>query len=148
MEYRNPVYSHPAQATIDMEINHPTFGWLPFTASPNDDIEYGRELFATAVASGTVAPYTPPTPEQLREYFPELTSRQFWMGAAAAGVTKEAVLAKAEALTDPVERAMAIVEINESTSFSRLHPFVTQFSADFNLPPEQLDSLWTWAAGL
>jgi hypothetical protein len=37
---RNPV------GTIDMEIDHPAYGWIPFTASPNDVELHGRELYA------------------------------------------------------------------------------------------------------
>lgn len=55
MEYRNPQYN--ASGTIDMEINHPQFGWIPFTASPDDVEEHSRDLFAAAQA--TAAAYTP-----------------------------------------------------------------------------------------
>ncbi|APO76116.1 hypothetical protein AM571_CH03322 [Rhizobium etli 8C-3] len=60
MEYRNPVFSRADEGAIDMEIEHPVHGWIPFTALPNDVEEHGRELFAAAVATGNVAPYAPP----------------------------------------------------------------------------------------
>jgi hypothetical protein len=31
--------------TYDCEINHPQFGWIPFTASKNDIEEHGRAIF-------------------------------------------------------------------------------------------------------
>jgi hypothetical protein len=34
MEYRNQVYT--ASKSIDCELNHPVYGWIPFTADPND----------------------------------------------------------------------------------------------------------------
>lgn len=43
MEYRNPQFNH--LGTIDVEINHPAFGWIPFTASPDDPEEHGRLMF-------------------------------------------------------------------------------------------------------
>ncbi|MEX2741077.1 hypothetical protein AB3480_06470 [Rhizobium mongolense] len=58
--YRNPVFSRPANAAIDMEIDHPDFGWIPFTASPDDPEEHGRELYAAALPSA--APYVAPPP--------------------------------------------------------------------------------------
>jgi hypothetical protein len=69
MHARTP--SHNAFGTIDLEINHPVYGWIPFTASPADSEQIGQDLFARAVAGefGPVAPYVapavvPPTPEQ------------------------------------------------------------------------------------
>lgn len=44
IEYRNPRYT--AHGTIDVEINHPEFGWIPFTADPNDVEPHGRQIFA------------------------------------------------------------------------------------------------------
>lgn len=52
-------------AAIDVEWNHPVFGWIPFTASPGDDMDHGRAIYEQAL-QGHVAPYvvTGPTPEQ------------------------------------------------------------------------------------
>ncbi len=49
MEFRNPA--HNANGGIDCEINHPSFGWIPFTASPDDPSEAGREIYAAALAA-------------------------------------------------------------------------------------------------
>lgn len=46
MDIRNPRYND--DATIDCEINHPDFGWIPFTASPDDIEAHGREIFDIA----------------------------------------------------------------------------------------------------
>lgn len=56
MEYRNATYNR--HGTIDCEINHPHFGWIPFTASPNDVEEIGRQIYVE-LAKGEVAPYEP-----------------------------------------------------------------------------------------
>ena len=61
MEIRNPVYN--AFGTIDCEINHPQFGWIPFTASPDDR----PDIYDAALAMGPT-PYVPPpapTPEEI-----------------------------------------------------------------------------------
>jgi hypothetical protein len=57
MEIRNPIHNN--NGTINCEVNHPRFGWVPFTASPNDVEEYGRELYAELIAGvhGEIAPY-------------------------------------------------------------------------------------------
>lgn len=37
--------------TIDCEINHPQFGWIPFTADPNDVEPHGRAIWAAIKAA-------------------------------------------------------------------------------------------------
>jgi len=60
MEYRNAQYN--AFGTIDCEINHPIYGWIPFTADPNDVEPFGREMFNAVkhIATAYVEPYTDP----------------------------------------------------------------------------------------
>ena len=69
MQVKNLKYNQ--LGTIDCEIEHPVYGWIPFTASPDDCESLGKEIYAKAIAGeyGPVAPYveppvTPPTPEQ------------------------------------------------------------------------------------
>lgn len=60
MNYRNPVFSSPT--TIDCEIEHPEYGWIPFTCDPTDS----GALFDTAALFEEMkphaAPYVPPPP--------------------------------------------------------------------------------------
>lgn len=58
MQHRNARYTEDGR--INVEIEHPQFGWIPFTASPDDVEQHGREIFALLDQSGTVAPYEPP----------------------------------------------------------------------------------------
>ena len=61
MNARNPQQT--AEGAIDIELNHPIFGWIPFTAS-SDDL-HGADLYAQALAGnfGSVTQYIPPEPE-------------------------------------------------------------------------------------
>jgi hypothetical protein len=59
MNFRSATWN--ALGTIDLEIEHPIFGWVPFTASPNDPELAGKQIYAEA-SKGTVAPYVPPPP--------------------------------------------------------------------------------------
>ena len=54
---RNVTYN--AHGTVDMEIDHPQYGWIPFTADPNDSEQLGKDLYAAAIAGtlGAIAPY-------------------------------------------------------------------------------------------
>lgn len=57
MEYRNPKFN--MFGTIDCEVKHPAYGWIPFTASPDDPEEYGRQLYDQILAVGNIEPYEP-----------------------------------------------------------------------------------------
>jgi hypothetical protein len=59
MRYKNPIFN--ANGSIDLELEHPIHGVIPFTASPNDPEEHGRLLFADAQA--TAAPYVALPPD-------------------------------------------------------------------------------------
>ena len=55
-EHRGP-YRFTESGCIDCEINHPIFGWLPFTADENDIEEIGRNTYQDIIANQTVIPY-------------------------------------------------------------------------------------------
>jgi hypothetical protein len=64
MEWRNPTRN--AGGTIDVEIKHPSFGWIPFTADARDlgalfDVE---AMIAEIEAAGPVPEQKPvPAPD-------------------------------------------------------------------------------------
>ena len=65
MNYRNAKYLDGAK--IDCEIEHPTYGWIPFTCDPTDtgaafDVV---ALFDTMAADPATAAYVPPTQVEL-----------------------------------------------------------------------------------
>ena len=66
MNYRNARYIND-QGWIDCEIEHPQFGWIPYTLNPDDDdmtID-NSELLAAMVENNNVEAYVPPTLEDL-----------------------------------------------------------------------------------
>jgi hypothetical protein len=76
MEYRNA--KHIGQNRIDCEINHPTYGWIPFTCDPEDtgarfDV---AELHSRMAADPATAPYIPPTQAELDEVASRQVRRQ------------------------------------------------------------------------
>lgn len=68
-ECKNPQYAAPDNSLIDLEWNHPEFGWIPFTASTDDTEEHGRDIYAAAITGeyGPIAPYDGPSEEELLE---------------------------------------------------------------------------------
>lgn len=63
MNYQNPKLLE--NGWIECEIEHPEYGWIPFTCDPNDT----GALFDTAALFAEMqphaAPYVPPTQEEL-----------------------------------------------------------------------------------
>jgi hypothetical protein len=55
--FRNARYN--SRGTIDVEINHPRHGWIPFTANPEDPELIGAVVHYV-VSQGKVEPYVPP----------------------------------------------------------------------------------------
>lgn len=64
--YRNANYIND-NGWIDCEIEHPDYGWIPYTLNPTDtDMTINNDdLLAAMTAAGDVAPYVPPTQAEL-----------------------------------------------------------------------------------
>lgn len=62
---RNPIFT--AAGSIDCELDHPTHGWIPFTASPDDPDEGSRNIYQLLLDGqfGEIAPYVEPEPVPL-----------------------------------------------------------------------------------
>ena len=63
----NPKWTSAEHTTIDCEVTFDEIGTVPFTATPNDTEEHGRDIYVKAIAGefGVIAEWTPPTTEQL-----------------------------------------------------------------------------------
>lgn len=76
MEYRNARRIN--DTVIDCEINHPTYGWIPFTCDPTDTgAKFDVVELHTRINNDplTVA-YTPPTQAELDQKAAELVRKQ------------------------------------------------------------------------
>ena len=58
MEVKDLVYNQ--DGTIDLKLNHPNYGWIPFTASKDDCEAHGRLIFKNAINGkyGEILPAT------------------------------------------------------------------------------------------
>lgn len=54
MNYRNAIMLEDGR--IDCELEHPVFGWIPFTADPNDVELHGRYMHAKILEAGDYQP--------------------------------------------------------------------------------------------
>ena len=134
MEFRNPVYNR--HGTIDCEVNHPKFGWIPFTASPDDPEDVGKAIYAAA-AKGEVGEYVPPPDPD--PSVPELISdRQFFQALAEPPyeiITKEEALAAVKTGEIPAAMAAIISQLPDAAQFgaTMLVSGATTFRRDHSL---------------
>jgi len=65
MNYRNAKYIDSTR--IDCEINHPDYGWIPYTLDPSDtDMTIDNSaLLAKMAEKNNVIAYVPPTQDEL-----------------------------------------------------------------------------------
>ena len=66
MQYKNAKYIND-NGWIDCEINHPSYGWIPYTLDPSDtDMTVNNDdLLAAMSANKDVAAYVAPTQSEL-----------------------------------------------------------------------------------
>ena len=95
---------------------------------------------------------TKPTVTLPTPLFPPLSARQFWQAALVIGV-KEKDLVNGVAdekspfyVADEKERESVLIDITKATSFSHDFPLLEKMATVANMPKEQFDTLWQWAA--
>lgn len=129
-------------------------------AAGEDPVEYvaratdphgGAELFARALADefGEIAAWAEPDPvEPLPEPFPALTRRQLRLGLLSIGIASDDVEASIATIADATDRATALIEWQDASSYERDHHLIDMVAATLDLPPAQVDDLWRWASAL
>lgn len=64
-EYRNAISLDPSNMRIDVEINHPEYGWLPYTVNPSDTDMTIDNSALLALIGKNFAAYVAPTEAEL-----------------------------------------------------------------------------------
>ena len=57
MEIKNARYSNQENTIIDVEINHPQFGWIPYTFNPNDEDDCIKVLVKEFLDNAKIEPF-------------------------------------------------------------------------------------------
>lgn len=128
--------------SVDMEIDHPDYGWIPFTASPDDIEAHGRELFQSALVGelGPVESYIAPPAPTAAEILAQkrasatLTRREFFLGLDAMGIYDTVMSAT-------LPRA-AKIELDTATTFERNWPTLVEMSISLGFTDADLDNLF------
>lgn len=157
MEWRNP--RHNASGSVDVDLLHPKYGWIPFTVDPEDkhaDINV-VDLAKDIASHGQVAPYAPPPADQRRMAMRPLNRRQFFIAMMEAGHLSEQEAENAAAggsipgrfnvglnKLPPSERAAARITLRSFSSIRRTDPTILIVLENMQTPPTpaQLDTIW------
>lgn len=144
-ECKNPRYAAPDNSLIDLEWNHPEYGWILFTATPDDVEQHGRDIYAEAKAGkfGAVAPYVAPPP--MPEPVPEQVSRAQGKAVLVQNGLWQDVLAYVETLQEP-DKTMAQIALNDTTHWRRDSPFLNAAADALNITSEQMDDMFIAAS--
>jgi len=140
MLIRNLQYANQEGTLIDIEIEHPTYGWIPFTASPDDFEEHGRVLYQEAKEGklGSISPYVAPEP------LPEPKVNVVTMRQARLQLLDMELLDSVEAMLSD-NRAWQI-EWEYATEVRRDNPIITAMAQALSLTEEQLDDMFKQAS--
>lgn len=148
MDYRNPAYNH--RGTIDCEINHPVYGWIPFTADPDDtgaqfDV---AALHAAILADPTLQPYVaPPDPVIVPEIVAKLAlvraMRMVTLQGGPAGAGPSAWDAVKAALAAAPEAAQEDWQL--ATHMPRADPMLNAMAGALGASGATLDAVFVLA---
>ena len=64
-EYRNAVSLNEENSWLDVEINHPEAGWIPYTLNPDDQDMTINNNDLLALIGNDFKAFVPPTPEEM-----------------------------------------------------------------------------------
>lgn len=136
MEFRNPTYN--AFGTIDCEINHPVYGWIPHTIPADEN----PELQSAAISAGPL-PYIAPDPaETLAAWRANAVISQ---AQARLTLLQLQLLATVQAIADADPAASIVWEYADE--IKRVSPFIDGLGAA-SFTPEQIDDIFRYAMEL
>ena len=140
MLIRNLQYANAEGTLIDIEIEHPTYGWIPFTASPDDVEEYGRVIYQEAKEGklGDIAPYVEPEP------LPEPKVNVVTMRQARLQLLDMGLLDNVEAMIS--ENRAWQIEWEYASEVKRDNPIIGAMVEALSLTEEQLDDFFKQAS--
>lgn len=147
-EFRNPKYSREDGTAIDVEINHETLGWIPYTL-----LQTGTDAEMFEEAAKTATPYVAPvtveaTPESIsdRQFFQQLAvegliTRQEAIQAVKTGELPQVFATFIASLPEDGQFA-AEMALSGATTFNRSNPLVAAFAAAQGIDSATVDSIW------
>jgi hypothetical protein len=120
-EVRNAASLQSDNLRMDVEINHPDHGWIPYTVDPSDDDTTINNDAVMALIGTAFAPYVPPTQEELDAALAEAgradrDARLMDVDAVAGNTLRWAALTSAEQAIWAVYR-QALLDVPQQEGF-------------------------------
>lgn len=139
MEIRSAKYTE--HGMIDCEIDHPVYGWVPFTAVNNDQDQFSARIFAAALAMHPAPYIAPPLPDPLEAERDKMVVSSFQARAALMDFGLLADVNAALSKAGPLAQ-LAWAEAGE---FRRRSGLVNSLADGFGLTEGQVDELFRHA---
>jgi len=151
LQFRKPSWGNSARTFINMEIKLDKSvrdfwedmdgQWVPFAASPDDVMDYGRWLF-TEASKGVVDPFVAPTPEESRTLMPAITRRQLRLTLVRNGISLASVSDAIDAMPEGLDHDEMRIEWDDGTTYERLNPRLNAIASAIGLTQGQVDTMW------
>lgn len=147
IQVRSPRWANNANTFLDVEAIFPwieELGWVPFSASKDDNTEHGKAIFAAALAGefGPVADFVPQP--YVRRIPAEVTRFQ-----ALAALMQAGLLEGIEAyMASDAADAFTKLAWKEAQVFKRPSPLIAAIGALFGLTDAQVDDLFIFAGSI
>lgn len=137
-DVRKPVFTQ--DGTIDCEINHPTMGWIPFTAYKDDEEPHGPAIYEICME---MKPKKYKAPKLTPDNFP-LARWQFHAMLEVLGKTGD-VASAIDGIPDAIDRAVARAKLNNADVFTRDDPLIAVLAPMIGLDDTTIDDAWMQA---
>ena len=138
----NPAWANAEHTMVNATVTHSEFGEIPFSASPNDVEEHGREIFANLVAGkfGEIAEYVAPVvpvvvPQEISKAQGIVVMSEVPVGDSNLWLTVKAYF---DTEADEISRDL----FKAVTVFNRQSPMLNALKDRFGLDDAALDLLF------
>jgi len=117
-EVRNAAALQSDNLRVDVEINHPDYGWIPYTLDPADTDTTIDNDAVMALIGADFAAYVPPTQEELDV---ALAANIRGVRNAALAATDYMGLADYSAKAGEIEYRQALRDVPQQAGFPKTH---------------------------
>lgn len=129
--------------TVDIEFDHPVYGLIPNTASPNNPDAEGAARWDAIMAGdyGVISPYVPPTSAEVltaKRAAATMTPMEFKIAVDDAGYTPQIDAL----LTDVSTPSRIKIMWHNARSFERMHPDLISMMTVLGITDTQADAVF------
>lgn len=137
MQIRNPIWS--GKDMINVEMDHPVYGWIPCTLSPDD--RNTSALYAIAM-DGDIAPYLDVSEVSHAELVPEFVS--VWQ--IKTQILRDGLLDDADLAIENSEDREVIIAWNGAQTLLRSGQTIALISESLSLSNQEMDNIFIQAS--